>query len=424
MKNYISIIGLLIVCLCSINAQTYEGPIAKPTSGYGADGIETVSNISIANPVYAAENITLFYPTGTTTAVPTICFAHGFALSSPFNYYEGFINFLVSKGYAVVFVPYPIADVGVTRYQIMEQGFLAAASAHTNIIDTSRVGFIGHSFGGGAIFAIANNLYTNNNWGANGMFLTPIAQWYSFNISQSQLTSFNPNAKLLTVINEDDTVCDHRMAIDMFQNINIANNEKDIALLKSDMVNGYNYVSDHLMVTTETTNALDALDYYGLYRLVDALADYTFTGNSTAKDVALGNGSALQITMPIGMSNLVVDDAMIAQFPESNYDSPCSSPLNPRIASCVTLSASQQEDIAEVSLYPNPSYNSLTINVSSVLPEFNVEIYNVLGERVLTKNMKSSAQTTLNISALNSGIYILKAFTEEALITTQKFIKQ
>ena len=33
----------------------------------------------------------------------------------------------------------------------------------------------------------------------------------------------------------------------------------------------------------------DAIDYYGIYRLVDALAEYSFYGNLDAKNVALGN---------------------------------------------------------------------------------------------------------------------------------------
>ena len=85
-------------------------------------------------------------------------------------------------------------------------------------------------------------------------------------------------------------------------------------------------------------SAYDALDYYGVYRLLDAMMDYSFNGNVNAKNVALGNGSAAQITMPSyngqAMAPLEVTDNPTPKYPQSKYEFPCNSSTNPRIGYC------------------------------------------------------------------------------------------
>lgn len=394
-------------------AQTYQGPIAKPTSGYGSDGSNTVVNVSVINPIHA-QDVQVYYPAGTTSPIPTLFFAHGFSLSSPVSYI-GFINFLVSKGYCVVFAPYPIS--GSNRYDIMEQGFKAAATNLTTIIDTSKVGFIGHSFGAGAIFAIANNLITNDGWGNSGKFLVPIAQWYSYNITQTQLQNFNSSTKLVSIITEDENVTDHRMSIDIFQNINIPNTEKDIVYISTDVVSSYNYNADHY--TSLTNSSFDALDYYAIYRLVDALADYTFTGSSTAKNIALGNGSMQQVQMPIGLTNLHVDDNMFPLFPESMYSSPCTNALNPRSSYCSTLSVDNVIAKQDINIYPNPVSDWLTIENKDNNQNIIVFFYND-NSKLISKHIVS--ENKIDISNLSSGFYFVKIINNDATYV-KKIIK-
>ena len=70
--------------------------------------------------------------------------------------------------------------------------------------------------------------------------------------------------------------------------------------------------------------------------------------------------------------------------------------------------------------YPNPvTENGLTISTSST-DNKKVELFNVLGKKVVTHNF-SGTQKTLDISNIPSGIYILKV-TEGTKIATQKII--
>ena len=61
----------------------------------------------------------------------------------------------------------------------------------------------------------------------------------------------------------------------------------------------------------------------------------------------------------------------------------------------------------EFSIYPNPSKNNITIK-SANDPITIVEIYNVLGQRVLNLNFSERLTENINISSLNSGLYLVK----------------
>ena len=60
----------------------------------------------------------------------------------------------------------------------------------------------------------------------------------------------------------------------------------------------------------------------------------------------------------------------------------------------------------EFSLYPNPANNRLSIS-STTNPITKVEIYNLLGQRVLDFNFSETTSEEINISSLKSGIYLV-----------------
>lgn len=321
--------------------NSLQGPIQKPVTGYGADGNYEVAEIDFDNPEYPGTEVSIFYPQGITSPRPTIFFSHPFGGEDK-EYNIELYKFIAKKGYVVVFVPYRTIDVSVDhRYQTLWEGFTKAAADYPNIIDTQKVGFMGHSFGGGASIDLAYKAFTEKGWGQNGRFLFTMAPWYSFNwnsplSTQQQLQSFPSNTKMITQVYDEDDANDHRMAIDIFKNINIPNAEKDFIYIKSSTVNGYNYVTDHAMPSSRVI--FDALDYYGVYRLLDAMMDYSFNGNSSAKNTALGNGSAAQVTMPSyngqTMNPLEVTDNPTPKYLQFKYQFKCGNSTNPRVSYC------------------------------------------------------------------------------------------
>jgi hypothetical protein len=311
------------------------GPISRPLTGYGSDGNYTVAKITFPSPLYSGKNVEIFYPQGITSPKPTIFYSHPYG-GEESAYNIGLYEFIAKKGYVVVFAPYPTTGVTIDeRYNTLWQSFKKAVTDYPNIINTTKVGFMGHSFGGGASFALAHRAFVDEGWGQNGRFIFAMAQWYSYQITQAELQDFPSNTKLITQV-YDDVTNDHRLAIDIFKNINIPNSEKDFILIKKSVLPNFTYTAEHNLPNTQSS--YDAYDYYGIYRLLDAMIDYSFNGNATAKNTALGNGSTEQITMPgyngQALSPLVVTDNPVALYSQSKYLFQCGSTNNPRIANC------------------------------------------------------------------------------------------
>lgn len=335
------IISLHISCSNDEDAETpyvdddLAGPISRPDEGYGADGDFTVATLSFPSPTYEGKEVTIFYPEGTTPA-GTIFYSHPYG-GEEVDYNRELYEFIARKGYAVVYAPYKTVDVSIeSRYNTLWQSFKTAVEEHKDILNTSKVAFVGHSFGGGASFSMAYKGFVEEGWGEDGRFIFAMAQWYSYEISQEQLISFPENVKLITQIYADDDINDHRMAIDIFKTINIDASEKDFILIRKSVLPTYTYVADHTLPSTR--EIFDAYDYYGLYRLLDAMIDYSFKGNPDAKQVALGNGSSEQVTMPSfngqALSPLEVTDNPVPLYEQNKYDNPCESEQNPRIEHC------------------------------------------------------------------------------------------
>jgi hypothetical protein len=75
---------------------------------------------------------------------------------------------------------------------------------------------------------------------------------------------------------------------------------------------------------------------------------------------------------------------------------------------------------SKVKLYPNPTSNVL--NIESLGTIQTISVYNVLGQEVINKAL-NSASTSLDVSSLNSGIYVVKTVVDGVTSST-KFIKQ
>jgi len=407
---------LLGIVAQTIFAQYSDPNFGKPASGYGSDGTHQVGVISFSNPAYPEKDIEIYHPTDVSGKVPTIFYSHAYGGNISRNI-SGMLNFVAKKGYAIVFVPYQTTNVTVPeRYDNLLNGFRKAARDYPTIIDTTRVGFMGHSFGGGASFALADTCIRENNWGSKGRFIYALAQWYSYRITQEQLANFPPNTNLLVEVFDDDTTNDHRMAIDIFNNISVPASDKDFILLKSDTINGYIYAADHVM--PNTASAFDALDYYAYYRLIDALCDYTFTGNPQGKNVALGNGSVEQITMPAGLKNLVETDHPVVKYPEDKYLFPCSDAQNPRKEYCEATTGLNDyvSGKKQITAFVDQSNQNLTVEIPEVRPNQAIYILSADGKRVLKKQV-AEAKLNINISSLSSGVYLVVCANTQSKFT-------
>lgn len=75
---------------------------------------------------------------------------------------------------------------------------------------------------------------------------------------------------------------------------------------------------------------------------------------------------------------------------------------------------------SQFAVYPNPAVNNLNLDAKGIVES--VSIYNQLGQRVLSQ-MPNSKQSTLDISNLQTGVYVIKASIDGKTATTQ-FVKK
>ncbi len=71
------------------------------------------------------------------------------------------------------------------------------------------------------------------------------------------------------------------------------------------------------------------------------------------------------------------------------------------------------------SIYPNPTKEYLSIVEKSDIKIKNIEIHNILGQCVIETD-----NTTIDLSNLNNGLYLLKIHAQNGIIATQKIIKE
>jgi len=332
--------------------------ISPITSGYGSTGPYTVIVDSIPHPGLKQSHVYLFMPVqpdSATNTVPAVLFCHGLGAVDP-RIYREFLFHIASKGYVAIYSPFkPLSfnPLKTENYTTLLSGFDQAIRHLSGVIDTTRIGIVGHSYGGGAVPATAWWSFTDNSWGANGMFLLILAPYYFFDISQEQLEAFPGHIKLVMQVYQDDGVNDHRMAIDIFENISIPNGEKDFLCVQSDRRYGCTLLADHSIPTGafDPEGAENALDHYALFRIFDALADYAFTGSAAAKTIALGDGSHQQCFMGVWPDSTPVREMLISDFPdtlpairpENAFFNFWGHTMNPRINSVGTDTTAQRK---------------------------------------------------------------------------------
>ena len=94
-----------------------------------------------------------------------------------------------------------------------------------------------------------------------------------------------------------------------------------------------------------------------------------------------------------------------------------------------TLSIKQLTSLSlNLSLFPNPVKENVTLNVNSFSAEKGIiKIYDVLGNEVEKENIQLAEgknKATLSLSELNSGIYLIELYTETKRSGMQKIIKE
>lgn len=255
---------------------------ASMPTDYGTYGpVTEYDRYEFTNPAWLdGPPVVVFSPTSAATERPVLFYSHAFG-GTDWSRMLGFFEMLISHDYVVVFVPYPTTGPTICgRYDILETGFAEAVRLHRADarMDTTRVGYIGHSFGGGASSRMAHLGIVTNGYGSAGSFVFSSAPWYVYRMDDAAWDALSSRTRLFVIVYEDDTVNDHRMAIDdLFTPFR---GTKDYLRLRSATHGSCALEAGH--GTPPTYEGVDALDSWGIWRHAHALAECTLRADAGA----------------------------------------------------------------------------------------------------------------------------------------------
>ena len=78
----------------------------------------------------------------------------------------------------------------------------------------------------------------------------------------------------------------------------------------------------------------------------------------------------------------------------------------------ISTGANKINASASVRIYPNPSNGQFTLSLSNIKEKCQVEIYNVLGEKVTSEELRAKSEE-LNLSSQPNGIYLYRVVKED-----------
>lgn len=91
--------------------------------------------------------------------------------------------------------------------------------------------------------------------------------------------------------------------------------------------------------------------------------------------------------------------------------------------SCPDLSVGEQNNF-DFNVFPNPTNGEINLIFNQSIPNGNIELYNMIGEKVVSKQINNVSSEILIVNDLPKGIYILKLYNSDQLIGQDKIIKQ
>ncbi len=251
----------------------------------------------------------------TPTSAPVVIFHHGWMILTP-EFYRGWIDHLVRRGNIVLFPRYqggpltPREEFLPNTVAAVEAGLAVLQSEGHVTPDLSKVASVGYSTGG----LLAVNLAVI---AAEEGLPQPKAilcampggpQWFSGDSERVEdLSAIPTGTLLLCVVGEDDHLVGDQGGRTIYNGTTqIPAEDKDYIVMHSDFHGRPNLWANHLVpLSFDGSNAslteavaeqfpesvlgraTNALDYYGLWKLLDGLADAAFYGLN--REFALGD---------------------------------------------------------------------------------------------------------------------------------------
>ena len=320
---------------------------------------------------------------------PVIVFGHGFLMA-----YEAYANFwteLVPKGYIMAFPTTEMslspaheelgADIRFVADEVLNLNNNASTIFYNSI--HAKIALMGHSMGGGAsLLASENN--------AN---ISTVINFAAAETSPSAImAAANVNVPALIFSGEEDCVAPEiENQIPMYEAIN-----SDCKTLIKVKNGGHCYFADNNFACNlgETFCGNDFVitreeQHETTFAFLNLWLDYTLNGNENALE---------EFNETILTSDLV------------NYEQVCAS-----------LNTNENIYNDTIAIYPNPVKNELTIKIPGEACNGKYTVSNLYGQ-IVQQNKTINCKTSINVSALAKGVYVL-TYSSDLKQQTTTFLK-
>lgn len=293
----------LVLCLTlaffsAIDSSASTGaptPPSQPTSGPGGTDYNHGAVIEHSYDV-GDKQYWLFEPNNPKPeSAPVVVFNHGWGGMTP-DAYRAWINHLVRRGNIVIYPRYQASFCSPT-YSVTPNSIAAIRAAffrlqtepgHTRPL-LDKVAAVGHSAGGQITANFAANARREGLPQPKAIMCAEPGKSYGrltrVGIQLYDLSAIPSDTLLLTVVRDADKIVRDVDAKRIFRestNVPLAN--KNYVVLVSDDHGVPKLRADHFAPTALHT--VDALDFYGTWKLFDALCDAAFYNRN--RDIALG----------------------------------------------------------------------------------------------------------------------------------------
>ena len=232
----------------------------------------------------------IFDPVQVLGPVPVIVFLHGWGLLDP-TQYSIWIEHLVKRGNVVVFPKFQDNILELTP-NMTPNAVSAVQSAFVTLgsrADRSRFAIVGHSIGASIAFDMSALAATAGLPAPTALMAAAPGGTTSFGwTGTGSLDQIPANILALVLIGDEDTTVGDETAKALFASIpQVACTNKNLLLVRSDRHGTPQLVASHAAPTAAAIGS-NALDFYGYWKLSDALIGAAFYGSW--RDYALGGG--------------------------------------------------------------------------------------------------------------------------------------
>ncbi len=276
-----------------------------------------------------------FRPSNAAQRLPCVLFCAAFGSDDPVEY-RGLIGRMVHDGAVVVFPVYTsrvftrkAVEIGVRTDEL----FAVAAQNIRSFVDTTRVGFVGHSYGAGLLSAVAQRVLDREGWGGRGAFMYMMSPWYFPGTSERELAHFPKNCGVVVQVFAGDNINDPRIGSYFFQMVKLPADRKEFLVVRVPAGRRDLKCDFRVPFGAEAPGgADDILDTMAVYRTLDSLYAGVFAAQSGAAAFVFGAKTTRRI--PLGAPSdtdfcIIATDNPKPYLSRIPYINPWLSPRNP-----------------------------------------------------------------------------------------------